>query len=255
MDIVQAVQNHYPDMVLGVGFVVGNDAYGNQVITYWDTTMHPLPSQTDLADWWTAYLQTTQNGVIGAAVTAVLATGFTSTTAGGKVFPMDVFAVAMLAGEYAYLQANSTATPKSLRALDGSVWSPTQTEFFSFSAELRTFLATIEDKQWAKEALIATVSDAVIPTVIWGAPTVPQGLTATPGASAGTASLAWTANPDTDLASYNVYQDGTKVGNVATNSDSLTGLTSGTQYTFAVTAVDTSGGESAQSTAVAIVAP
>ncbi|WDL97792.1 XkdW family protein [Alicyclobacillus sp. ALC3] len=255
MDIVQAVQNHYPDMVLGVGFVVGNDAYGNQVITYWNTTMHPLPSSADLADWWTVYLQATQNGVIGAAVTATLATGFTSTTAGGKVFPMDVFAVAMLAGEYAYLQANSTATPKSLRALDGSVWSPTQTDFFSFSGELRTFLSAIEDKQWAKDALIATVSDSVIPTVLWSAPTVPQGLTATAGASAGTASLAWTANPDTDLASYNVYQDGTKVRNVTTNADGVPGLTTGTQYTFAVTAVDTSGGESAQSVSVTVTAP
>ncbi|WDL98118.1 XkdW family protein [Alicyclobacillus sp. ALC3] len=255
MDIILAVQNHYPDMVLGVGFVVGNDAYGNQVITYWDTTKHTLPSQTELADWWTAYLQSTQVGVIATAVTQQLATGFTSTTAGGKVFPLDVFAVAMLAGEYAYLKANSTATPKGLRALDGSVWTPTQTEYFSFSDELRTFLGGLEDKQWAKEALIATVSDAVIPTVLWNAPTVPQGLTGMPGGTSGTVTLTWAGNPDTDLASYNVYQDGVKIGSVTTNSDSITGLTTGTTYTFAVTAVDASGGESVQSVSVSVTAP
>jgi len=77
---------------------------------------------------------------------------------------------------------------------------------------------------------------------------------------AGTANLAWDAVVNVNLSGYRVYYGtvsgsyvqplgaGIAVGNVTTYS--LTGLTSGTRYYFAVTAVDTSNNESAFSNEV-----
>jgi hypothetical protein len=86
-------------------------------------------------------------------------------------------------------------------------------------------------------------------------PSVPTGLTPTSGD--GSVTLDWTANTETDLAGYNVYQSTdnttfTKVNTslITTNSYSVTGLTNDTTYYFTVSAVDTSGNESAQSTSV-----
>jgi hypothetical protein len=87
------------------------------------------------------------------------------------------------------------------------------------------------------------------------APATPTGLTST--SLDGQVDLSWDANTETDLAGYNVYQSTdnvtfTKVNTslITTTSYSVTGLTNGTTYYFTVSAVDTSGNESAQSTSV-----
>lgn len=80
-------------------------------------------------------------------------------------------------------------------------------------------------------------------------PTVPV-LQGKPGK--GQAILTWTKSPESDLAGYNLYQDGTKVGNYTTNGATVSGLKNGTQYRFQVTSVDTTGNESAKSNQVAI---
>lgn len=103
------------------------------------------------------------------------------------------------------------------------------------------------------------------------APAPPTNLTATAGDAQ--VSLSWTANTESDLAGYNVYQrspssGGGDLANYSKVNTSLltgpsftgTGLTNGTTYYFVVTAVDTSGNEStasdeASATPVAAPAP
>jgi len=79
-------------------------------------------------------------------------------------------------------------------------------------------------------------------------PLIPQNLVAEPGDSL--VDLYWSTNLDPDLASYRVYW-GTQPGSypnvisgITTTSQSITGLTNGVMYFFAVSAVDTSGNES-----------
>lgn len=75
----------------------------------------------------------------------------------------------------------------------------------------------------------------------------PTGLTVT-GTTGTTASLSWSAVGG--AASYNVYRGGTKVGSATGTSYTDTGLTPGTNYTYTVAAVDSSGSVGTQSSAV-----
>jgi chitodextrinase len=60
-----------------------------------------------------------------------------------------------------------------------------------------------------------------------------------------TVDLTWTNPTDTDFSHSKVYRDGVLVGNnITTASFSDSGLTAGTDYTYKVTTVDTSGNES-----------
>ena len=83
-------------------------------------------------------------------------------------------------------------------------------------------------------------------------PAVPTGLSATAGD--GAVSLTWSANSESDFAKYKLYMDGELLdGNIATNGYTAVGLAKGTSYAFTVTAVDTSGNESAHSASVSAV--
>jgi len=78
-------------------------------------------------------------------------------------------------------------------------------------------------------------------------PTVPLRVTAT---AAGTSSinLSWVASTDTGgIAGYKMYRAGTFIKNVTGTSTSDTGLSASTQYCYTVSAVDTAGNQSAQS--------
>lgn len=81
-------------------------------------------------------------------------------------------------------------------------------------------------------------------------PSVPTGLTATPGN--GQVSLSWNASTDPDdaVAGYNIYRNGAKVGSSTSTSFTDTGLTNGTSYSYQVSAFDTHGNESALSSTV-----
>lgn len=83
------------------------------------------------------------------------------------------------------------------------------------------------------------------------APSVPTGLTANAGNT--TAALSWTASTDNvGVDHYNIYQNGTKIGQATTTSYTATGLTNSQAYSFTVSAVDAVGNESAQSTSVSV---
>ena len=78
-------------------------------------------------------------------------------------------------------------------------------------------------------------------------PAAPTNLGAT-AVSASQIDLDWDDNTEGDLASYNVYRDGSPVATgVASSQYSDTGLSPSTQYCYTVTAVDTSNNESAES--------
>lgn len=82
------------------------------------------------------------------------------------------------------------------------------------------------------------------------APAAPTGLSATAGN--GIVTLTWTANGETDLAGYYVWQDGVKITGtpITDNSVVVTGLTNGWSYNFAITAVDAAGNQSKRSAEV-----
>ncbi|MFC5291115.1 glycoside hydrolase family 9 protein [Actinokineospora guangxiensis] len=99
--------------------------------------------------------------------------------------------------------------------------------------------------------------------VLWGetpgepvpdteAPTAPTGLRTT-SVGARTASLAWTAaSDDVGVAEYQVLSGGAVVGRATTTSLVVSGLTPGTDYSFAVRARDAAGNTSPASTPLAV---
>ncbi|SDP65712.1 fibronectin type 3 domain-containing protein, partial [Klenkia soli] len=79
-------------------------------------------------------------------------------------------------------------------------------------------------------------------------PAVPTGLAAVRGD--GQVALSWTANTESDLASYRVLRDGTEVATVTGTAYTDSGLTNDQAYAYRLVAVDTHGNRSAASTAV-----
>lgn len=91
-----------------------------------------------------------------------------------------------------------------------------------------------------------TVSNAASDTT---PPSIPGGLSAT-AASASSINLSWTASTDNvGVAGYHIYRGGTQVGTSTTNSYTDSGLTPTTNYSYTVSAYDTAGNVSAQSSA------
>jgi methionine-rich copper-binding protein CopC len=85
------------------------------------------------------------------------------------------------------------------------------------------------------------------------APSTPTGLVATP--ANGQVTLTWKANPELDVVGYTLYvgtaQDKLESKEfVSTNSKTVTGLTNGTQYFFALDAVDAANNHSSQTSPV-----
>jgi hypothetical protein len=78
-------------------------------------------------------------------------------------------------------------------------------------------------------------------------PGAPTGLTVT-GTTSSSVSLSWTA-PSGTVSGYNVYRSGTEVGTVSGTSDTVTGLSASTTYSFTVAAYN-SAGAGPQSSAV-----
>jgi chitodextrinase len=92
-------------------------------------------------------------------------------------------------------------------------------------------------------------SDATAPDTT--PPSVPLGL-AQSGATTSTISLTWSpsTDPDSPVAGYNIYRNGTKVGTSASPGFTDMGLTLNTTYSYTVSAYDPSNNTSAQSTAI-----
>ena len=95
----------------------------------------------------------------------------------------------------------------------------------------------------------SVTTPAALPPTDTTTPSVPAGLTAT-AAPSSQIDLSWSASTD-DVAvtGYRLYRDGTFVAVIGTTSWSDTGLGAGSSHTYAVSARDAAGHESATSTA------
>lgn len=84
-------------------------------------------------------------------------------------------------------------------------------------------------------------------------PTVPTGLTAS-AAGPSTVDLSWSpaSDPESGVASYNIYRDGALIGSSGTTTFSDTGLSGNTTYTYEVSAVNGAGAEGGLSAAVTV---
>ncbi len=84
------------------------------------------------------------------------------------------------------------------------------------------------------------------------APTAPSNLTAS-NVTQTTVDLSWTASTDNvGVTQYDVYQNGSYLGNVTSTSAQVTGLTAATEYSFYVKAKDAAGNVSAASNTVTV---
>jgi hypothetical protein len=96
-------------------------------------------------------------------------------------------------------------------------------------------------------------SDPVLATPVdLTPPAVPTGITGSAGNAQAT--LHWTANTESDLRGYNIYQGTTKLNGSPITGTSFTAnaLSNGTSYGFAISSVDIAGNESAQSATITI---
>ena len=82
-------------------------------------------------------------------------------------------------------------------------------------------------------------------------PSVPTGLSA--GAGATQVTLSWNSSSDNaGVAGYRVYRNGTLIASPTSSPYTVTGLTTGTTYSFSVAARDTTGNSSARSPNVSV---
>jgi len=154
--------------------------------------------------------------------------------------------------------ASGIASVKFL--VDGQVVGEDTTDPYSFSwnsAALANGTHTVAAQATDKSGLTATSSPVAIVTnnavICTQPPSVPAGL-AVSGTSATSVSLSWSASTPAascTIKEYNIYRNDTKVTSVtAGTAYDDTGLTPGATFSYTVSAVDTSGHESAKSTAV-----
>lgn len=90
------------------------------------------------------------------------------------------------------------------------------------------------------------------PVFDFAPPTAPASLSS-PSHTATTVALSWQASTDNVVVDhYNIYDGSTLLGATGNVSATVSGLTTGRAYHFAVTAVDERGNESAKSNAVTV---
>ncbi len=85
------------------------------------------------------------------------------------------------------------------------------------------------------------------------APVTPQGLTSTSKTS-NSVNLSWNANSESNLTSYKVYKDSSEVAVVdnSVTSHEVSGLSAGTTYSFAISAINSSNVESPRSSTISV---
>src|SRR5262249_17749298 len=106
----------------------------------------------------------------------------------------------------------------------------------------------VNGKQIAKSSQVSatTLADTTPPSV-------PTGLVGT-AVSSSQVNLSWTAStdPDSAVAGYRIYRNGSQVGTSTTTSFFGTGLSPSTSYSYAVAAYDPAGNLSAPSSSVTV---
>ncbi len=124
-----------------------------------------------------------------------------------------------------------TQTP-TLTQIITNTFTPTTTNTLTFTpTQTSTFTGTFTNT--------FTVTPTFTPTPLL--PTAPTGLTLT-NLGSGNVYLYWNPNPpEQQIIQYNVYQNGTNMYNAIYNYITITGLTTGNEYVFKTTAVNSRG--------------
>ncbi|HEY1917396.1 MAG TPA: glycosyl hydrolase family 18 protein [Streptosporangiaceae bacterium] len=157
-------------------------------------------------------------------------------------------------GAYVYIGDSGTGTS------DTSDWTPSATSWqqlsTSFSTGASTTSVAVYTHGWYGQGtyyaddLSLTGPPGSGPGGGGGSPpAAPTGLTST-GTTSSSVSLSWTA-PSGTVTGYTVYENGTSVASPTTTTDTVTGLSAGTSYSFTVSAAN-SYGQSAQSGAIQV---
>lgn len=151
-------------------------------------------------------------------------------------------------GDYVFLGDSGTGTS------DTNNWTPSATTWTqlstTFTTGASTTSVTIYIHGWyAQPTFFADALSLTGPAGSGGgggggtgggtAPAAPAGLTVT-GTTSSSVSLSWTA-PTGTVSGYHVSQNGTQVATVTGTSDTVTGLTASTTYTFTVSAFNSVG--------------
>jgi chitinase len=152
-------------------------------------------------------------------------------------------------GDYVYLGDSGTGTT------DTDNWTPSATSWTELSTNFTTGASTtsvtIYIHGWyAQPEFYADALSLTGPPGSGGggtAPSAPTGLTVT-GTTSSSVSLSWTA-PSGTVTGYDVYKNGSQTATVTGTSETVTGLSASTTYTFTVAAYN-SVGTSAQSSQV-----
>ena len=141
-----------------------------------------------------------------------------------------------------WTQDSNTSQPSARYA---SALSETSMDGSSYPVLFSGYYGTNDDETWTFGGGDYLLTDITPPAS-------PGGLTATPGD--GQVTLTWTANSESDLASYKVYggtsSSPTTLLSTVTSGQTYThsSLTNGTTYYYRITAVDNAGNESGYST-------
>src|SRR5205807_1845502 len=116
-----------------------------------------------------------------------------------------------------------------------------------------TFAVDAADARGNRSAQ-ATVTASTSACLDTSAPTAPSGL-AVSGATDTSVTIDWTASTDdVGVSGYGIYQAGASAGSTGSTSYTVSGLSCGTSYSFAVDAVDAAGNRSAKATVSASTA-
>jgi chitodextrinase len=138
------------------------------------------------------------------------------------------------------LTGSLTTSTGALRIGGNAVWD----EWFSGTIDdVRVYNRAIGPKDVKKDmrSSLPDASDTQPPSV--------PGSLSKSGSTQTSVSLTWTAsNDDTGVTGYSVYRDGASAGTPAGTSSTVSGLSCGTSYLFAVEARDAAGNHSAQAT-------
>lgn len=148
----------------------------------------------------------------------------------------------LVEGDYVFLGDSGTGTS------DTDSWTPSASSWTELSTSFTTGSATTSvtvyiHGWYAQPVFYADALSLTGPAGTGGgggtAPAAPTGLTVT-GTTASSVSLSWTA-PSGTVTGYDVFENGTQVATAGTPSDTVTGLTASTSYTFTVAAFNSAG--------------
>jgi len=156
-------------------------------------------------------------------------------------------------GNSSTLSWSVSGNPTPTLSINNGVGTVSGTSISVSPSVTTTYTLTATNSQGSAQAqTIVTVTAS--PPLDTTSPSIPSGLSAT-AVSSSQINLTWSASTDPSVAGqvtsgvtgYRIYRGGVQIGTSATNSYSNTGLTPSTAYSYTISAYDTAGNNSSQS--------